>query len=130
MAREIPMPHPGVVLREEFLEPMGLSIYALAKAIHVTRSRINEICHGRQGVTANIALRLGRFFEVDPQWFMNMQAKYDLHVQAKLLAIWPRSRRGRRREAERSFRSWTAVANRGGGVREAARPMRRFPAAR
>jgi addiction module HigA family antidote len=65
---------------------MGLSVYALAKAIHVTRSRVNEICHGRQGVTANIALRLGRFFGVDPQWFMNMQAKYDLHVQAKLLA--------------------------------------------
>jgi addiction module HigA family antidote len=94
--RDIPMPHPGVVLREEFLEPMGLSVYALAKAIHVTRSRINEVCHGRQGITANIALRLGRFFEVDPQWFMNMQAKYDLHVQAKLLAadlaaIAPRS---------------------------------------
>jgi addiction module HigA family antidote len=80
------MPHPGVILREEFLEPMGLSVYALAKAIHVTRSRINEICHGRQGFTANIALRLGRFFGVDPQWFMNMQAKYDLHVQGKLLA--------------------------------------------
>jgi antitoxin HigA-1 len=65
---------------------MGLSVYALAKAIHVTRSRINESCHGRQGVTANIALRLGRFFDIDPQWFMNMPAKYDLHVQAKLLA--------------------------------------------
>ena len=86
MTRDVPMPHPGVVLREEFLEPMGLSVYALAKAIHVTRSRINEVCHGRQGITANIALRLGRFFEVDPQWFMNMQAKYDLDVQAKLLA--------------------------------------------
>jgi addiction module HigA family antidote len=90
------MPRPGVILREEFLEPMGLSVYALAKAIHVTRSRINEICHGRQGLTANIALRLGRFFAVDPQWFMNMQAKYDLHVQGKLLArdlaaIEPRS---------------------------------------
>ena len=96
MTSDIPMPHPGVILREEFLEPMGLSVYALAKAIHVTRSRINEICHGRQGLTANIALRLGRFFAVDPQWFMNMQAKYDLHVQAKLLAkdlatIEPRS---------------------------------------
>jgi antitoxin HigA-1 len=96
MTRDVPMPHPGVVLREEFLEPMGLSVYALAKAIRVTRSRINEVCHGRQGITANIALRLGRFFEVDPQWFMNMQAKYDLHVQAKLLAddlaaIAPRS---------------------------------------
>ena len=86
MTTDIPMPHPGVILREEFIEPMGLSVYALAKAIHVTRSRLHEICHGRQGITANIALRLGRFFDVDPQWFMNMQAKYDLHVQAALLA--------------------------------------------
>jgi addiction module HigA family antidote len=93
---DIPMPHPGVVLREEFLEPMGLSVYALAKAIRVTRSRINDICNGRQGVTAAIALRLGRFFNVDPQWFMNMQSKYDLHVEAErleaeLAAIQPRS---------------------------------------
>ncbi len=71
MSADIPMPHPGVVLREEFLEPMGLTVYALAKAIHVTRSRINDICHGRHGITAAIALRLGRFFSVDPQWFMN-----------------------------------------------------------
>jgi len=96
VSADIPMPHPGVVLREEFLEPMGLTVYALAKAIHVTRSRINDICHGRQGITAAIALRLGRFFNVDPQWFMNMQSKYDLHVQAErlkaeLAAIEPRS---------------------------------------
>ena len=96
MTLELPMPHPGMILREEFIEPMGLTVYGLAKAIHVTRSRIHEICHGRQGISANIALRLGRFFNVDPQWFMNMQAKYDLHVQAKLLeadlaAIAPRT---------------------------------------
>ena len=65
---------------------MGLTVYALVKAIHVTRSRINDICHGRQGITAAIALRLGRFFGVDPQWSMNMQSKYDLHVQAGRLA--------------------------------------------
>jgi addiction module HigA family antidote len=96
MATTIPMPHPGVVLREEFLEPMGVSVYALAKAIHVTRSRINEICRGRQAISANIALRLGRFLDVDPQWFMNMQAKYDLHVLGQKLGeelarIAPRS---------------------------------------
>ena len=96
MPADIPMPHPGVVLREEFLEPMGLSVYALAKAIRVTRSRINDVCNGRQGVTAAIALRLGRFFNVDPQWFMNMQSKYGLHVEAErleaeLAAIQPRS---------------------------------------
>lgn len=86
MPRDIPLPHPGTILREEFLEPMELSVYALAKAIDVPRSRINEICHGRQGITANIALRLGRFFGVDPQWFMNMQAKYDLYVAGEELA--------------------------------------------
>ena len=96
MPRDIPLPHPGVVLREEFLEPMDLSVYGLAKAIHVTRSRINDICLGRQGITAPLALRLGRFFGVDPEWFMNMQSKYDLEVQAErlkaeLAAIEPRS---------------------------------------
>lgn len=96
MAREIPPPHPGIVLREEFLEPMGLSVYALAKAIEVPRSRINDICRGRQGISANIALRLARFFDVDPQWFMNMQSRYDLGIAAEVLAdkldrIHPRS---------------------------------------
>jgi antitoxin HigA-1 len=57
----------------------------LANAIRVTRSRINDICNGRQGATAAIALRLGRFFNVEPQWFMNMQSKYDLHVPAERL---------------------------------------------
>ena len=95
MPRSIPMPHPGEILKEEFLGPMGLSAYALAKAVHVSRSRINEICRGNQSITAAIALRLGRFFKVDPQWFMNMQSKYDLHVgqerhAAALAAIVPR----------------------------------------
>ena len=83
MARTVPMPHPGEVLREEFLEPMGLSVYALAKAIGVPRSRINEIARGRHGISAAIALRLGKAFDVDPQWFMNMQTKYDLWVASE-----------------------------------------------
>ncbi len=86
MHRDIPMPHPGAILREEFLEPMKLSAYALAKAIHAPRSRVNEICRGRQGISANIALRLGKYFGVDPQWFLNMQSKYDLHMQGEALA--------------------------------------------
>jgi len=86
MTRRIPLPHPGTILKEEFLEPMGLSVYALARAIDVPRSRLNEICHGRQGVTANIALRLGRYFGVDPQWWMNMQSKYELHVASRELS--------------------------------------------
>ena len=71
-------PHPGEVLKTEFMEPMDLSAYALAKAIGVPRKRINEIANGRQNITAAIALRLGRFFDIDPQWFMNMQSRYDL----------------------------------------------------
>ena len=86
MTREIPMPHPGEVLKQEFLDPARLSVYALAKAIHVPRSRVNEICRGKQGISASIALRLGKFFGVDPQWFMNMQAKYDLHAEGENLA--------------------------------------------
>lgn len=83
--RDISMPHPGTILREEFLEPMSLSVYALANAIHVPRSRLNDICRGRQGISANVALRLGKYFSVDPQWFLNMQAKYDLHVQGEAM---------------------------------------------
>lgn len=79
------VPHPGEVLKAEFMEPMGLSAYALARAIGVPRSRINEIAHGRQNITAAIALRLGRFFDVDPQWFMNMQSRYNLrHAEATI----------------------------------------------
>jgi antitoxin HigA-1 len=83
----IPLPHPGEVLRSEFLEPMGLSVYAVARAIGVSRSRINEIAHGRQGITAAIALRLGAFFDVDPQWFMNMQSTYDLRMARQTVDV-------------------------------------------
>ena len=81
------LPHPGEVLRSEFMEPMGLSAYALAKAMGVSRSRINDIAHGRQGITAAIALRLGRYFNVDPQWFMNMQSKFDLSRAQKTVDV-------------------------------------------
>jgi addiction module HigA family antidote len=95
MTNRIPLPHPGEVLREEFLQPMGLSVYALAKAVGAPRSRINGICRGEQGVTAAIALRLGKFFGVDPRWFMNMQTQYDLALESarladKIAAIAPR----------------------------------------
>jgi addiction module HigA family antidote len=93
MARDIS--HPGKVLKTEFLEPMGLSVYALAKAIGVPRSRVNGLCRGEQGVTAALALRMGKFFDVDPRWFMNMQTQYDLALESarladKIAAIAPR----------------------------------------
>ncbi len=65
---------------------MNLSVYALAKAIHVPRSRINEIRRERQGISPNVALRLGRFFAVDPRWFVNMQTRHDLYVEEQELA--------------------------------------------
>ena len=86
MTRDIPLVHPGTLLKEEFIEPLGLTIYAVAKAINVPRSRVNEICRGNQGITASIALRLGKFFGVDAQWFLNMQDYYDLEMQREVLA--------------------------------------------
>ena len=87
MTRDIPMPHPGTILREEFMEPMGPSACALAKAIHMPRRRVDNICRNRQGISANIALGLGKYFGVDPQWFLNMQAKDDLHGRGEALAV-------------------------------------------
>ncbi len=78
--KALPLPHPGEILKTEFMDPMGISGYALAKAIGVSRGRIAEITHGRQGISAAIALRLGRYFDVDPQWFMNMQSRHDLRI--------------------------------------------------
>ncbi len=73
--------HPGEVLREEFLGPMGISQYRLAKEISVSARRINEIVHGTRAVTADTALRLGRYFDMSPQFWLNLQAHYDLEVQ-------------------------------------------------
>ena len=72
--------HPGEILREEFLEPMGLSVYALAKAIKVPRSRVNDIVLGRRTITADTALRLARYFGTTPEFWINLQARYDLEV--------------------------------------------------
>ena len=70
--------HPGEVLMEEFLSPMGISQYRLAKDISVSPRRINEIIHGQRCVTADTALRLGRYFGVAPQFWLNLQAHFDL----------------------------------------------------
>lgn len=86
MPREVSQPHPGIVLRQEFLEPLGISVPVLARAIDVSQSRISAICSGRQGISASIALRLGRFLAFDPQWFMNLQSKYDLTAAAEEMA--------------------------------------------
>jgi addiction module HigA family antidote len=76
----IPPAHPGRILREEFLEPMTLSVYALAKAIKVTRSRLNDIVLGRRAISADTALRLARYFGTTPEFWVDLQARYDLDV--------------------------------------------------
>jgi addiction module HigA family antidote len=73
--------HPGEVLLEEFLEPMGISQYRLAKDIQVSPRRINEIVHGTRSVSANTALRLGRYFGVSAQFWLNLQSTYELDVE-------------------------------------------------
>ena len=76
--RRIPLAHPGAILRMDFLEPMGLSVYALANALKVPRSRVNDIVLGRRAVTADTALRLARYFGTSPEFWVNLQAHYDL----------------------------------------------------
>ena len=70
--------HPGEILKEEFLEPMDISVYALSNAMGVPRTRINDIVLGRRGISADTALRLARFFDMTPDFWINLQAHYDL----------------------------------------------------
>ena len=77
--------HPGEVLLEEFLKPMGLSQNKVALSIGVPSRRINEIVLGKRGVTADTALRLGRYFDMSPQFWLGLQMDYDLDVAADKL---------------------------------------------
>ncbi len=84
--KEIPPIHPGEILIEEFLNSMGISQYRLAQDINVPARRINEIVHGIRRITADTALRLGRYFGISPQFWINLQSHYDLEVEADRLA--------------------------------------------
>jgi len=84
-SKKLPPIHPGEILMEEFLEPMGISQYRLAKDISVPPRRINEIVHGKRSITADTALRLGRFFSMSPQFWLNLQTRYDLEITEDLL---------------------------------------------
>lgn len=72
--------HPGEILREDFMAPLGLSANALARALHVTPARINDIVRERRGVTADTALRLARYFGGDAQSWLNLQTAYELRT--------------------------------------------------
>jgi len=78
--------HPGEILREEYLAPLGMSANALAQALHVPASRINDIVLERRGVTVDTALRLVRYFGGDVQTWMNLQTAYEVKVAEKELA--------------------------------------------
>jgi len=81
MARKLAPIHPGEVLLEEFLKPMGISQYHLAKDISVPPRRINEIALGKRTVTADTALRLSRYLGTSERFWLNLQARYDLEVE-------------------------------------------------
>jgi antitoxin HigA-1 len=72
--------HPGEILLEEFLKPLNISQYRLAKDLHVSPIRINEIIHGKRSITADTAIRLGRYFQMEAKFWMNLQASYDLET--------------------------------------------------
>jgi addiction module HigA family antidote len=79
--RKLPPVHPGEILLEEFLEPLEISQYRLAKDISVPPRRINEIVHGARSITADTALRLARYFGTSERFWLNLQARYDLESE-------------------------------------------------
>jgi len=80
--KKLPPIHPGEILLHDFMEPLGLTQSALAKAIGVTPIRINHIVHGQRGITADTALRLARYFDTRPGWWLDLQSYYDLQIAA------------------------------------------------
>ena len=82
---KIPPIHPGEILMEEFLVPMGVTQNRLAVSIGVPPRRINEIVHGKRRITADTALRLGRFYSMSAQFWINLQVRYDLEVEMDAL---------------------------------------------
>jgi len=77
--------HPGEILRDDFLEHMKISVYTLAQVIKVPRSRVNDIVLGRRAITTDTALRLARYFGTSPEFWVNLQAHYDLEIAGRAL---------------------------------------------
>jgi addiction module HigA family antidote len=78
--RRLPPVHPGEILREESLVPLGISVYELAQSLHVPRSRLNDVVLGRRAITTDTALRLGRYFGTSAEFWINLQTRHDLDV--------------------------------------------------
>jgi addiction module HigA family antidote len=94
--RLLPNPHPGEILLEDFLKPMGLSQNALARAVHVSPRRINEIVLGKRALTADTDLRLARYFGMSEGFFLGLQSDYELmerrrEIERELKSIEPRA---------------------------------------
>lgn len=85
-AKKLPAVHPGEILQEEFMEPLGLSQNALARALKVPPRRINELVHGKRSVSVDTALRLARYWDTTPDFWLNLQTHYDLVVAGEELA--------------------------------------------
>jgi len=81
MAKKISPTHAGEVLQEEFLKPLGISQYRLAKGLNVPARRINEIVQGKRSISADIALRLARYFGTTDRFWLNLQARYDRELE-------------------------------------------------
>ena len=84
--KKVPPIHPGEILLEEYLKPLGISQYRLAKEISVPPRRINEIVHGKRSISADTALRLARYFGTSERFWLNLQTHYDLEVEKARLA--------------------------------------------
>jgi addiction module HigA family antidote len=84
--QKLPPIHPGEILLEEFLKPMGISQYKLAKDISVPPRRINEIIHGTRAITPDTALRLSRYFGLSERFWLNMQSRYDIEMEKDRLS--------------------------------------------
>ena len=79
----IPFPHPGETIREDYLKPLGMSVNKLALELRVPATRMTEIVNARRGITADTALRLGRYFNTTPKFWLNLQTSYDLAMAAE-----------------------------------------------
>jgi addiction module HigA family antidote len=78
--KRLPLVHPGQILRDDLLRPINISVNALAQAIKVPRSRVNDVVLGRRNMTADTAFRLARYFGTSPDFWINLQARYDLEA--------------------------------------------------
>lgn len=85
--RRLPPVHPGEILREEYLKPLALSVYRLARELKMPRPRLNDVVLGRRAVTIDTALRLARYLGTTPEFWLNLQSRYDLDVAGRTLRL-------------------------------------------